>query len=62
MKKKCCIKCKKSLFYSSFCKNEKCDLFIDDMSVEEILWNEWVMSYIDQKFKINIKQVYPEDL
>ncbi len=62
MKKKCCIKCKQFLLYSSFCKNQKCELFIDDLGVEEILWNEWVMTYIDQEYKIMIKQIYPSDL
>ena len=32
------------------------------MDIEEVLWNEWVMSFIDPKFRIEIKQVYPKDL
>jgi hypothetical protein len=32
------------------------------MGVEEILWNEWVMTFIDQEYKIQIKQIYPTDL
>ena len=59
---KYCSKCNQKLYYSSFCKNKDCKLFIDDVDIEEVLWNEWVISYIDPIFKIDIKQVYPEDL